>query len=74
MEFFHAIGVPVIEGYGLTETASSTTERADRLPDRHGRRAVDGCEVKLAADGEILIRSDSIFAGYYKDPEATAAV
>ncbi len=75
MEFFHAMGVPVIEGYGLTETASSAT--ANGVSDfRIGTvgRPVDGCEVKLDTDGEILIRSDSIFAGYYKDPEATAAV
>ena len=75
MEFFHAMGVPVIEGYGLTETSSSTTanHRDDFRIGTVGR-PVDGCEVKLDTDGEILIRSDSIFAGYYKDPEATAAV
>jgi long-chain acyl-CoA synthetase len=75
MEFFHAMGVPVIEGYGLTETSSSTTanEPTDFRIGTVGK-PVDGCEVKLAEDGEILIRSDSIFAGYYKDPEATAAV
>ena len=75
MEFFHAIGVPVIEGYGLTETASSATAN-DPADFRIGTvgRPVDDCEIKLADDGEILIRSDSIFAGYYKDPEATAAV
>ena len=75
MEFFHAMGVPVIEGYGLTETASSTTAN-DPADFRIGTvgRPVDDCEIKLDSDGEILIRSDSIFAGYYKDPEATAAV
>jgi long-chain acyl-CoA synthetase len=75
MEFFHALGIPVIEGYGLTETASSATanEPADFRIGTVGR-PVDGAEVKLADDGEILIRSDAIFAGYYKDPEATAAV
>ena len=75
MEFFHAMGVPVIEGYGLTETASSTTSN-DPADFRIGTvgRAVDDCEIKLDTDGEILIRSDSVFAGYYKDPEATAAV
>jgi long-chain acyl-CoA synthetase len=36
-------------------------------------RAVDGCEVRLDTDGEILVRSETIFGGYYKDPEATAA-
>jgi long-chain acyl-CoA synthetase len=73
MEFFHALGVPVIEGYGLTETASSATVNA---PDdfRIGSvgRPVEGAEIRLADDGEILIRSDAVFAGYYKDPEATA--
>jgi len=75
MEFFHAMGVPVIEGYGLTETASSTTSN-DPGDFRIGTvgQAVENCEIKLDEDGEILIRSDSIFAGYYKDPEATAAV
>src|SRR5581483_8319839 len=75
MEFFHALGVPVLEGYGLTETASSATVN-DPADFRIGTvgRPVDDTEVKLDEDGEILIRSDSIFAGYYKDPEATAAV
>jgi long-chain acyl-CoA synthetase len=74
MEFFHALGVPVIEGYGLTETASSATvnEPGDFRIGTVGR-PVDGTEVTLAEDREILIRSDSIFAGYYKDPDATAA-
>jgi long-chain acyl-CoA synthetase len=73
MEFFHALGVPVIEGYGLTETASSATvnEPEDFRIGTVGR-AVDDTEIRLAEDGEILIRSDSVFAGYYKEPEATA--
>jgi long-chain acyl-CoA synthetase len=74
MEFFHALGVPVIEGYGLTETASSATVNAP-ADFRIGTvgRPVAGAEIRLAADGEILIRSPSVFAGYYKEPEATAA-
>ena len=74
MEFFHALGVPVIEGYGLTETASSATvnEPGDFRIGTVGR-PVEGAEVRLAEDGEILIRSESVFTGYYKDPEATAA-
>jgi long-chain acyl-CoA synthetase len=73
MEFFHALGVPVIEGYGLTETASSATanEPGDFRIGTVGR-PVDGAELRLAEDGEILIRGDSVFAGYYKEPEATA--
>jgi long-chain acyl-CoA synthetase len=73
IEFFHALGVPVIEGYGLTETASSATvnEPGDFRIGTVGR-PVEGTEVRLAEDGEILIRSDSVFAGYYKEPDATA--
>ena len=75
MEFFHALGVPVVEGYGLTETASSASvnEPGDFRIGTVGR-PVDGAEIRLEEDGEILIRSDSVFAGYYKEPEATAAV
>jgi long-chain acyl-CoA synthetase len=75
MEFFHALGVPVVEGYGLTETASSATvnEPGDFRIGTVGR-PVEGAEIRLADDGEILIRSDSVFAGYFKEPEATAAV
>jgi long-chain acyl-CoA synthetase len=74
LEFFHSLGMLVIEGYGLTETASSATVN-DPSDYRFGTvgRAVEGCEIALDADGEILMRSDTIFAGYYKDPEATAA-
>jgi long-chain acyl-CoA synthetase len=74
MEFFHALGVPVIEGYGLTETASSATVN-DPEDFRIGTvgRPVDAAEIRLADDGEILIRSDTVFAGYYKEPEATSA-
>ena len=74
LEFFHALGMLVIEGYGLTETSSSLTVNT---PDefRFGTvgRVVDGCEFKLDEDGEILTRSDTVFTGYYKDPEATSA-
>jgi long-chain acyl-CoA synthetase len=74
IEFFHALGVPVIEGYGLTETASSATinEPGNFRIGTVGT-PVDGAEVRLADDGEILLRSDSIFVGYFKEPEATAA-
>jgi len=73
MEFFHALGVPVVEGYGLTECASSATvnEPSDLRIGTVGR-PVEGAEVRLADDGEILVRSDAVFAGYYKEPEATA--
>jgi long-chain acyl-CoA synthetase len=64
----------VIEGYGLTETSSSLSVN-DPDDYRFGTvgHAVDGCDVRLDSDGEILVRSDTIFSGYYKDPDATAA-
>jgi long-chain acyl-CoA synthetase len=74
LEFFHALGVPVIEGYGLTECASSATiNKPDDFRIGTVGQPVDGAEIRLADDGEILIHSDSVFAGYYKEPEATAA-
>ncbi|MDE3025123.1 MAG: long-chain fatty acid--CoA ligase [Acidobacteriota bacterium] len=74
LEFFKSLNLLVIEGYGLTETSSSLSVN-DPEDYRFGTvgRAVDGAEVKLDADGEILVRSDSVFMGYFKDPEATAA-
>jgi len=74
LEFFHSLNMLVIEGYGLTETSSSLSVN-DPDEYRFGTvgRAVDGCDIRLDEDGEILVRSDTIFSGYYKDPEATAA-
>jgi long-chain acyl-CoA synthetase len=74
LEFFRSLNMLVIEGYGLTETSSSLSVN-DVDDYRFGTvgRAVDGCEVRLDEDGEILVRSDSVFMGYFKDPEATAA-
>jgi long-chain acyl-CoA synthetase len=75
LEFFRSLNMLVIEGYGLTETASSLSVN-DPDDYRFGTvgRVVDGTEARIAEDGEILVRSDSVFAGYYKEPEATAAV
>ena len=74
LEFFHSLNMLVIEGYGLTETSSSLS-RNDPDEFRFGTvgRAVEGCDLRLDADGEILVRSDTIFSGYYKDTDATAA-
>jgi long-chain acyl-CoA synthetase len=74
LEFFHSLNMLVVEGYGLTETSSSLSVN-DPDDYRFGTvgRAVDGTEVRLAEDGEILVRSDTVFNGYYKDPEGTAA-
>jgi long-chain acyl-CoA synthetase len=74
-EFFDAIGIRIFEGYGLTEcTTAATTNTRERCRFGTVGPALPGFELKLDVDGELLIRSETVFAGYYKDPEATAAV
>ena len=74
-EFFDAIGVRILEGYGLTEcTTAASTNRPGRYRFGTVGPALPGFEVKLGEDDEILIRSETVFAGYFKDPEATAEV
>jgi long-chain acyl-CoA synthetase len=72
---FLAIGIPILQGYGMTETSPViTTSRVSSNEWGAVGRAIDGVEVKIAEDGEILTRGRHVMHGYYKDPEATAAV
>jgi long-chain acyl-CoA synthetase len=73
-EFFHAIDILILEGYGLSEvTTAATVNLEEDYKFGTVGKPLPGVELRLAQDGEILIRSNTVFAGYYRDPEATAA-
>ena len=73
LELFDACGMPTYELYGLTEaTGAVTLNTPDALEYGTVGRAVPGTEVRIADDGEILVRGRGVFAGYFRDPEATA--
>jgi len=75
-EFFHAAGILVLEGYGLTETCPAATfNRPTHYKFGSVGQALPGVEVKIAADGEILLRGANVATrGYWKQSEATAEV
>lgn len=72
--FYAAVGMPIYEGYGLTEGGIVCLNPMDRPISGSIGKPLPGVEFRLAADGELLIKSPTLFAGYYKDPDATAAV
>ena len=75
IEFFHALDVLILEGYGLTEcTTAATVNRPSQYRFGTVGPALPGVELRIAADGEVLIKTDTIFAGYYKDEQATQEV
>jgi long-chain acyl-CoA synthetase len=72
--FFRAIGLIVLEGYGLTETsAPAMIGRPDDAQIGKVGRVLPGCAVKIADDGEILLKGSNVLRGYWKNPEATKA-
>ncbi len=74
-DFFHAVGVPMVDAYGLTETSPvAVVGSIDPGEVRRGwvGKALDNLEVKLAEDGEVLVKGPSVMMGYWKKPEQTA--
>jgi long-chain acyl-CoA synthetase len=74
LEFFYACGVPVMEGYGMTETSTSATvNRPEGNNFRFGSvgKAQKDVELRIGEDGEVLIKGPNIFQGYYKNEDAT---
>jgi long-chain acyl-CoA synthetase len=72
-EFFHACGIYILEGLGMTENTSfSNVNRFDNNKFGTVGPTGPGIEMKLAEDGEVLFRGDNVVKGYYRDPEGTA--
>ena len=73
-EFYASIGMPLTEGYGLTEGGVVTLNPIGRPRAGSIGLPLPGAELKIADDGELLVRCETVFSGYYKDPGSTAAV
>jgi long-chain acyl-CoA synthetase len=73
LRFFDAAGVLVLEGWGMTETSTAATiSTPEDFKVGTIGKPFPGCEVKIAEDGEILVKGPNVFQGYHKNPEATS--
>ena len=73
IKYFHGIGIPLREVYGQTEgTGPTCIHQGDNIELGNVGPPLPGVEVKIAEDGEILVRGQNVFLGYYRNPEATA--
>jgi long-chain acyl-CoA synthetase len=73
-QFYEAIGLPLIEGYGLTEGGVVSLNPISHPKAGSIGKPLAGVQVKLGEDNELLVKSPCLFSGYYRDPDATAAV
>ena len=73
-EFFAAAGLPILQAYGLTENVCVAFNRPYEYKFGTVGPPMPGCEVRIAEDKEILVRSEMMFSGYYKAPDETAKV
>jgi long-chain acyl-CoA synthetase len=73
-EFFWAIGVPIYQGYGLTETSPVLTSNYPKNRVGSSGRPIPNVHLQIAPDGEILAKGPCVMQGYYKDPDATREV
>jgi long-chain acyl-CoA synthetase len=71
-DFFRGLGIPISEIYGLSESSGPMTWEPFRIKPGTVGRAIPGCEVRLAEDGEVCCRGGNVFRGYLDDPERTA--
>lgn len=73
-EFFWAVGIPIYQGYGLTETSPIVSSNYPKNRVGSSGLPIPNCEVRIASDGEVQVRGPMIMQGYYKRPEATREV
>jgi long-chain acyl-CoA synthetase len=72
IEWFQAIGVPLSEVYGMSESSGPMTWEPYAIKPGTVGRAIPGCDVKIADDGEVICRGGNVFQGYFKSPDKTA--
>jgi long-chain acyl-CoA synthetase len=72
IRWFRAIGIPLAEVYGMSENSGPMAFEAHKVKPGTVGRAIPGCEIRIAEDGEVLCRGGHVFQGYLNDPEKTA--